>query len=246
MCHIAAAHEARVTASRCFFARGVSVVRLGASGATGWTEWLSVYLPARQIPPIKRSNVVVRCLWTRSPWGPRAEYNAASWIDPCGTPTSPRGHHLHTRGIRLRIERAWCNRGLWRRATTPIRTCRGHILIDEYPHRCCRARTETVRCRSLSSSSSSSSSFRSVSWLIEEGKKEREREEERGLLHPDRNLIARYLFPLPYTASEISWPFLRRVTSVQMHRTSSSSSFLLLLLFFSSSYGIPSSASSRS
>lgn len=35
LCHIAAAHEAWVTASRCFFARGVSVVRLGASGATG-------------------------------------------------------------------------------------------------------------------------------------------------------------------------------------------------------------------
>lgn len=62
--------------------------------------------------------------------------------------------------------------------------------------------------------------------------KEREREEERGLLHPDRNLIARYLFPLPYTASEISWPFLRRVTSVQMHRTSSS----LLLLFLWDSF----------
>lgn len=103
-----------------------------------------------------------------------------------------------------------------RDSARPSRTCRGHILIGDarWPGLLlllllllpCTPHTppkQFVVVRSLV-----------VSYLIENKKKitgveemEREREKERGrgrLLHPDRNLIARYLFPLPCTASEIS------------------------------------------
>ena len=170
-------------------------------------------------------------------------------------------HHLHTRhsvlANSLRSTVAWPPETrhdaytLYTLRETPRdRVVRAGVIFSSAMHDglaccccccCCCCRVHRTLHRN---SSSSLDRWWLVAWYKKKKKKtgveemEREREKERGrgrLLHPDRNLIARYLFPLPCTASEISWPFLRRVTLVQMHRTSFfpfSFSFFFFFFFF--------------
>lgn len=140
-----------------------------------------------------------------------------------------RGHHLHTRCPPVANTVPSWPGPHGRRATTPVHASRDSSRPSEYvqgsySHRRCTMPRSLPFCfcfcfhcfyysrtRSPPKPSSSSSLSSSLEDSCLDRKKEREREEngsreERGerLLHPDRNLIARYLFPLPCTASEIS------------------------------------------